>query len=446
LLLSGCHRPNGAIVDRLVIGEVMVCSEFKPNLRALCLPGGRLSGTDNGHQAERFVAAKLRAYGLSNVHFEPFEMPGWQVNRTKVTVVNGPPIVLQKAVALWNTQSTLPDGITAELIDVGDGKQEEFERLGDALRGKFALVRDRGGRRSGKMRLALQRDAAGLIVAGRPGREPVIGTCHPEPRPEPGIVIRHDDGEKLAERLAAGEAVRLNVEVQADVWDARPRNVVGEIPGTGPLAHEIVILCAHLDSWHLAEGATDNGNGSAAILETARALAQMHHQHSWRPRRTVRFVWFMGEEQGLFGSRAYVAAHAGELDDVVAVVNVDMPGAPREFVVFGHPELEKFLRTVASDLAAYELSARVAEPTGPWSDHYPFQDAGVCTLVLRGDLGDGGTHYHTIGDTYDMVDRRKTVQSSAVFAALLRRLADTRERPTTQHPARDELPKDAAHE
>ncbi|MFQ5807240.1 MAG: M28 family metallopeptidase [Phycisphaerae bacterium] len=194
--------------------------------------------------------------------------------------------------------------------------------------------------------------------------------------PAPGIAIRHDDGEKLAEKPAAG-TVRLNLKVQANIWDGEPNNVVAEIPGSGPLAHEVVVLCAHLDRWHLAEGVIDNGNGSAKILETARALAAL----DWKPRRTARFIWFMGEEQDLFASKAYVEAHADELDDIVGVVNLDMPGSPRKFATFGHPEIVGFPKSVGTQLRGYEISEGTGNPRGSWSDHAPFMAAGVCARV-----------------------------------------------------------------
>ena len=254
----------------------------------------------------------------------------------------------------------------------------------------------------------------------------MIGGCHPEPRDELAIAICNDDGEKLAEKLAAGETVRVSIKVDTEFWDAKPNNVVGEIPGFGPQAHEIVILSAHLDSWHLAEGAIDNGNGSSAILETARALSAL----DWKPRRTVRFVWFMGEEQGLRGSDAYVAAHSAELDDVVAVINVDMPGSPRRLVTFGHREVLGFLESASGWLRGYELEVKNSDAKGRWSDHAPFMDAGVCTVVLTGELGDGVKHYHTVNDKYEIVDRRRTVQSAAVLGVLVRQLADCPQRPT----------------
>jgi hypothetical protein len=386
----------------------------------LCGPGGRLSGTPEAHRAARFLAGKLADCGLGSIHLETFDMPGWRVEKTIVTLLGDPPATLAGAVALCNTQSTPPDGITAELVDAGEGTAEEFARLGDTLRSRFALVADGGERRAQKMRLALDRGAAGLVVRSAAGRAPIIGSCHETPRPEPGLVIRAEDGERLVALLKNGAPVRLNVQIEAQVWDAHPENIVAEIPGTGSAAGEIVILCAHLDSWHLAEGAIDNGSGSAAILEAARALAAL----GWQPRRTVRFIWFQGEEQHLYGSRAYVRAHADELRHVTAVVNVDMPGSPRSLATSGGPEFVEFLQGWRAGLRGYELSPEIGKLAGNFSDHGPFVEAGVTCVALWGEHGPGVSSYHTAGDTYDKVDRRATVQSAAVLATLVRHLAD----------------------
>ncbi|MFH0982909.1 MAG: M20/M25/M40 family metallo-hydrolase [Planctomycetota bacterium] len=426
ILLGGCHQPSGPSIDGRLIGEVMMHSELAANLRTLAVPGGRLSGSPNGHQAEQFVAEKLREYGLRNVHFEPFEMTTWRDRRTVVTVLDDPLVTLEEALALGNSLSTPPEGITAEVADVGNGGEEDFRARGDALRGKFALVREGGPHRGRKMRWALQHGAVGLVQVSPLEDRPRVGTCHAEPRPEPGVAVRGSDGEALVRRLAAGETVRLNVQIEADAWACRPSNVVAEIPGLGRLADEIVILCAHLDSWHLGEGVIDNGNGSAAILETARTLTCS----GWKPRRTVRFIWFMGEEHGLHGSEAYVKDHADELDRLVAVVNVDMPGAPRQFATFGHAEIVDFLKLMQERLAGFQLSEEIANATWTSSDHAAFMKQGVCALALYGDVGPGAKFYHSAGDKYEQVDLRGTTQSAAVLAVLVRQLADCTERPT----------------
>lgn len=442
---GGCQQPRGDTLDRVLIGEVMMHAEFSANLRTLAMPGGRLTGTPNAERAETFVADKLREYGLQNVHFEPFDMHCWTVRETRVTLLTEPPRVLEGAVALARTLSTPPGGVTAELIDLGDPNEADFAARGEELRGKFVLARDGGMRRGAMLRLACEHGAAGLVVMSKPDHEPIIGNGHHEPRPEPAIVIRHD--QEMIDQLARGEPLRLNIQLDTANWECRPSNVVGEIPGQGPLAREVVILCAHLDSWHLGEGAMDNGVGSAVILETARALTHV----GWQPRRTVRFVWFMAEELGLAGSEAYArghlgpptsqpapraanseperprGAHSAPPDRIVAVVNVDMPGSPRTFGLFGHPELEPFVQSIRRDLAGYELDEKVAQWNWEGSDHTPFVAHGIPALSLGGDLGPGVKGYHTAADTYESVDRRGTIPSAAVLAVVVRRLADAEE-------------------
>jgi len=415
-------------LDRQLIGEVMMHSELSANLRVLAMAGGRLSGSPNGHQAERFVADKLREYGLRNVHFEPFEMTTWCNRETVVTVLGDAPTTLDGALALGNTLSTPPEGISADVVYLGAGKKEDFSTRGAELRGKFALVREGCLHRGRKMKMAVEHGAVGLVQISRLDDRARVGTCHPEPRPEPGVVITGRDGDTLVERLEAGEKLRLNVKIDADAWVCHPNNVVGEIPGTGPSADEVIILCAHLDSWHLAQGAMDNGTGSVAILEAARALSTV----GWKPQRTVRFIWFMGEEHGLHGSTAYVEDHADELDNMVAAINVDMPGSPRTFVTFGHDEVVDFLLALRDELAGYELNEEIRNATWTASDHAAFMKQGICALSLSGDLGPGVKFYHSTGDTYEQVDLRGTTESAAVLAVLVRRLADCPDRPTVR--------------
>jgi len=425
LLLAGCHATTASFDDRLVVGEVIMHSEFATHLRAITTPGGRLSGSDGGRAAEEYMAAQARALGLRNVAFEPFTMPGWKLRETVVAVLDEPPVVLTGALGLGNSLSTPVEGITAELVDVGQGSPDEFAAVGEKLRGRFALTAHGGQHRSAKMEAVIAAGGVGLIVMAAPAADPVIGMVHWSPRSLPGLVISHDDGERLAERLAAGEVVRVNVRLTADSWQAEPRNVVAEIPGRGRLAREVVIVGAHLDSWDMAEGAIDNGAGAAVILEVARALTRV----GWQPRRTVRFVWFMGEEHGLYGSRAYVAAHADELDHIVTMVNVDMPGEPRGWAHFGHAEIEPLLAGVTESLSAYELSPEIQVWPGAPSDQQPFVDQGVCGLWMLGDMGPDVVVYHTARDTYERGDRRRANAAAVARAVLTRRLADAPQRP-----------------
>lgn len=426
LSMFGCR--GGADVDRCLIAEVLTGTEVAPNLRSLCMPGGRLSGSSNGEKAEQYIVDKLREYGLSNVHFEPFSMTTWLDRRTEVTILDDPPEPLNPAQALGNSLSTPPEGVTGELVDVGVGNDDDFKAKADLLPGRFALAHDGGPHRGRKMRSALRHGAIGLLLASDMEDQVVVGVCHDGPKPQPGVAISKSAGDRLAARLAAGDSVKVNVKIDADAWECRPRNVVGEIPGSGPTAKEIVIIGAHLDSWHLAEGALDNGTGSATILEVARAMTQC----GCRPRRTVRFVWLMGEEHGLLGSEAYVEQHKAELDRVVAMVNVDMPGEPRNFVVFGHPEAIDFVRVVCSFLPGYEIACDLVEARGAGSDHAAFMNQGVCCIALHGEMGPGVKYYHSVFDKYEQVDRRSLNGAAAALAVLVRRLADSPSRPANR--------------
>ncbi len=421
----GCQTVHRAQIDKLLIGDIMMNTELPENLRELSMEEGRISGSKNGHKAERFVAGKCREYGLSNVHFEPFEMQSWQDISTTVTLLGDEPRVLEGSLSLGNVLSTPPEGITGELVNLNKGTKEDFEAIGSGLKGKIGIVREGGLHRGRKMALALECGAIGLIQISRLEDHARVGQCHPTPRPEPGVVVTGRVGDMLVDRLDVGDELYVNIKIEARSWRAKPNNVIAEIPGR-LLADEVVIACAHLDSWHLGEGALDNATGSTAILEAARALSAA----KWRPKRTIRFIWFMGEEHGLHGSRAYVERRKDELDNIVTVLNCDMVGSPRFLYSFVHEEIVPFLKSVRDDLPGYRLREDI--PIHKWtaSDHAAFMKQGVSAIGLSGEMGEGVQHYHSFGDTYEAVDLRATNESAAVIAVLLRRLADEPQRPT----------------
>ena len=163
--------------------------------------------------------------------------------------------------------------------------------------------------------------ALGTLVDG--AKEHALMTMSGSPQPgvaatEPGHLPR---GLRHFERLiTAGITPRLEAKVENKLGKTPVQqwNTVGEIRGS-ELPGQIVILGAHLDSWDLGTGLTDNGAGSSVVLEAARAIAQS----GVKPKRTIRFMLFSGEEQGLLGSRAYAGAHAAEADSVQAVLVLD---------------------------------------------------------------------------------------------------------------------------
>jgi carboxypeptidase Q len=136
----------------------------------------------------------------------------------------------------------------------------------------------------------------------------------------PQIAIRADQADQLAELLEAGKEVTGQFDIQNTFRDGGIPlyNVIAEIPGS-ERPDEVVIVCGHLDSWHQAQGCTDNGTGTTSTMEAARILMAV----GARPKRTIRFCLWGGEEQGLLGSHAYVQRHRQEMDKVSAVFNHD---------------------------------------------------------------------------------------------------------------------------
>jgi Zn-dependent M28 family amino/carboxypeptidase len=194
-------------------------------------------------------------------------------------------------------------------------------------------------------------------------------------------------------------------------------NTVAEIPGNEK-PEEIVIVGGHLDSWDLGTGATDNGTGSMAVLAAARALQKL----GVKPKRTIRFVLFTGEEQGLNGSKAYVKAHQNELGKISGVLVHDS-GTGKVLTV---GLMGNYAAREAVDRALYPL-ARVkeiglAEPTlrsEGGSDHVPFDEAGVPSFWCVQEPADYDKTHHSQADTIDRVrwdDLTEGAQVLAVFA------------------------------
>ena len=223
--------------------------------------------------------------------------------------------------------------------------------------------------------------------------------------------------------LAAGLPVKLRVEIGARYLDAdrNTYNVLAEIPGADPkLKDEIVLVGGHLDSWHSSPGATDNADGAATVLEAARILSAV----GARPRRTIRFALWSGEEQGLLGSKAYAARHlegpanAAAREKFNVYFNIDPGTGP----VYGwylqdQPELAALFDAWLAPFKDIGARRNVAEPIGN-TDHLSFTALGLPGFNPIQDYVnyDVRTH-HTNMDTFERVVEKDMAQSAVVFAA-----------------------------
>ncbi|MBN9523970.1 M28 family peptidase [bacterium] len=200
-------------------------------------------------------------------------------------------------------------------------------------------------------------------------------------------------------------------------------NTVGEIRGSEK-PDEFVVVGAHLDSWDLATGTMDNGTGSCTVLETARTMAAAAKQ-GYRPKRTVRFVLFTGEEQGLHGSKKYVESHKDEMPKTsLALVHDTGTGKVYGFGVHGNAKAKAVLDTELATLAADAGWKGIDMGGVNGSDHQAFHPAGVPGLACRQDIDEYRFTHHTQSDTFDHAKGPNLIQGAQVLAVTATRVAN----------------------
>jgi Zn-dependent M28 family amino/carboxypeptidase len=238
--------------------------------------------------------------------------------------------------------------------------------------------------------------------------------------PLPNLVIAHEDYAMLERQIIAGVSPRLEGRVENVVGrvSVQQWNTVAEIAGERP--GQVVILGAHLDSWDLGQGVTDNGTGSMVVLEAARAIARS----GLKPKRTIRFILFSGEEEGLLGSKAYAAAHAEAADSIQAILVLDNgTGAITGQALQGRDELAGLWHDLLAPVASLGAdSVRSAWKTG--TDHLSFLPYGVPGFNFD-QLPRGYFHtHHSQTDTYDHGVPGDLKQAAAVMAVTAFELAN----------------------
>ncbi len=242
--------------------------------------------------------------------------------------------------------------------------------------------------------------------------------------PLPVLSIANEDASFLRRLLAHGP-VKMRLDIQNSFSDspAQERNVVADLEGSDP--SQMVLLTAHFDSWDAAQGANDNGAGVAAVLDAARVMKSLNI----RPKHTIRFVFFSGEEQSDLGSRAYVAHHKTELDGIRAAFNTDAGAQePLGFKLYGRQDLELATKNLLKPLAPLG-AARVYMDADFDSDEESFMVVGVPAYSLAVDPADYHVRHHTIVDTFERISPRMLAMQTAVLAVTAYSFANSEERP-----------------
>ncbi|MBL7951378.1 MAG: M28 family peptidase [Flavobacteriales bacterium] len=396
--------------------------------------GHRLTGSPQGVRAQSLADSLFRLSGMDTVYAHAFQAYAWARGTAKLTVGDGKGFSHLACVALANTP--LECSVQARIVDAGNGLPEDLARLGEKAQGAALLVNiglvaavegAKNLHRSEKAALAMKAGAASILFVNQvAGGILLTGTASIDGAliPIPAACLATEDGSSLRERLAAGEPLTARLEMRNTSSLITALNIIAELKGSR-FPEEVILVGGHLDSWDLATGATDNGLGSFSILDLARLMKSM----PFRPERTIRFVLFMGEEQGLLGSRALSAhyAQSGALEQVKCMINLDMSGNPQGFGVGGPAGWRPMIADACERIARIDSAAfdgRCSEELWLHSDHQPFLMKGVPVIYPLSDLG---KHvygcYHSSCDDIHLVKPGAMTNNVRFVGALLYELA-----------------------
>jgi Zn-dependent M28 family amino/carboxypeptidase len=384
--------------------------------------------------------------GLENVRLEPCLVTHWERGAPEVLKLVGPAEVAGEelsVLALGGSVATPEGGLTAGVVEVTSF--EELAALGDGARGKLVFFNRPmdaslvntfeayGGAVGQRVRGAVEAarvGAVGAIVRSMTTRLdafPHTGGMRyaDDVARVPAVAISTLGAERLHALLAAGKDVRLHLELDCRQYEDAPSfNVVGELVGREK-PEEVVVLGGHLDCWDVGQGAHDDGGPCCQTIEAVRLLRSL----SLRPRRTLRVVLFMNEENGLKGARAYYAAHRDEMDGHVMALESDAGAfTPRGFRTDAPPPARAVLEAIASLFAAAGAERVIEGAIGSGgADVSPMAASGVITTGYLPDPQRYFDLHHSAKDTLAEVSPRELELGAGLIAALVFVVADLSE-------------------
>jgi hypothetical protein len=453
------------------------------------LYGPRLTGSPNFTAACQWAVEQMGRWGMENAHLEKWDFghPGWGNDDCSVSVVSPYKARLNAQAVAWTPGTK--GKIRAEAVQIKPPEKTSQEDLAayldnvrDKVRGKIVLTGAHAeipiafnptAKRREDSEVRAQYDPLNPVQPAppRPADQPADAPRPLDPREidekinaflvangalvrvidaarnhgqiavfanrtydaskaVPGIVIRNEDYGRISRTLADGAPVEMEIHIASTIYEEQSSlNAVAEITGSDK-NDEVVIVGAHIDSWHAGTGATDNAAGAAVMMEAARILQRL----GVRPRRTIRVALWGGEEQGLLGSKAYVQEHFGtfeapkpEFQKLAAYINIDSgTGRVRGASVFGPEEAAAVLREILESFEDLGVMGAISNKERSYggTDSTSFRWAGLPAINLSQDPIEYGTHtWHSDLDTYERVLEGDLKQCVIVVASLAYHLA-----------------------
>jgi len=439
--------------------------------------GPRLTGSPNLKNAAAYAVDKLREWGVSNPHLEswgPFGK-GWANERFSAHVIAPQPYPLIGYPKAWTPGTS--GTVTGEAVLATIESDQDLQEWRGKLRGKFVLITPLRNVRAAFDPLGRRLTDEQLEALSKPRTPTAQGNPAPNPQQsrdflrrrlqffvdeavtailEPGrgdggtvfvlagnlqqspatpvppqIVLAVEHYGRIARTLQKHVPVTLEVNIQNRFYDddLNSFNVVGDIPGTDK-ADEVVMIGAHLDSWHAGTGATDNAVGSAVMLEVMRILKAT----GLKTRRTVRIGLWTGEEEGLLGSRAYVTAHLADRNTMElrpgharlsAYYNLDNgTGAIRGVYLQGNNAIAPIFQEWMAPFADVGMKTLAVRSVGG-TDHTSFDAVGLPAFQFVQDPIEYETRtHHSNMDVYERIQQQDVMQNAAIIASFVYQTAN----------------------
>lgn len=400
--------------------------------------GARLSGSPQAAAAVNYTRQIMDTLQLDSVWLQPCEVPHWERGDQEIVrIVNSSQIgsLPLNGVALGNSIGTPKGGITAEVVEVKS--LDEVDALGEAgVAGKIVFFnrpldptqintfQAYGGavdqRGSGASRAA-RFGAVGVLVRSMTTSlddVPHTGSLRYDPNYPaiPALALTTKDADVLS-GLLEKEAVRVYMYSDSRMLSNKTSyNVIGEIKGS-EFPDEIILVGGHLDSWDLGEGAHDDGTGcvqSMSVLQTLRQLG-------YRPKRTIRCVLFMNEENGLVGGRTYWQASNDKKEYHMAAIESDRGGfTPRGFTAEARDDVfKKKFRKATRWLPLLEPYGLTLSPGGSGADIGGLKSQGGLLFGLYPDSQRYFDYHHTDADRFETVNKREMELGAGAMTALV---------------------------